>query len=39
MKEAIIAEVLKRLPREEYIEDEEGIQWRKGFLRMIGYKS
>jgi hypothetical protein len=21
------------------IEDEEGIQWRKGFLRMIGYKS
>ena len=28
MKEAIIAEVLKRLPREEYIEDEEGIdEW------------
>jgi adenosine/AMP kinase len=21
------------------VEDEEGIQWRKGFLRMIGYKS
>jgi uncharacterized protein len=21
------------------IEDDEGIQWRKGFLRMIGYKS
>jgi len=21
------------------IEDEEGIQWRKGFLRMLGYKS
>jgi adenosine/AMP kinase len=21
------------------IEDEEGITWRKGFLRMIGYKS
>jgi hypothetical protein len=21
------------------IEDEDGIAWRKGFLRMIGYKS
>jgi len=21
------------------VEDEEGISWRKGFLRMIGYKS